>query len=204
MSRPTTIYRFGCFQLDAADRLLYRDGELVPLAPKILDTLLILVEHSGHVVTKEEFTRQLWPDTFVADGALTQSISLLRKALGDGGKVIENHPRRGYRFNAAVERTTVGRVPAMSADRVEDENPPGNFAGTLPPLTTGRLHPARLRCSLVDIAASRFANGRLTGRTLRVVAAVSSYWPAQDGSLPAERLPELRPRSHGLRRGLCD
>ena len=126
MRRSTTIYRFGSFQLDATDRLLYRDGELVPLAPKILHTLLILVERSGHVVTKEELTRQLWPDTFVGEGTLTQSVSLLRKALGDGGKWIENHPRRGYRFGANVEGETVEVLPVASASRINGQTTPGN------------------------------------------------------------------------------
>src|SRR5918997_1353242 len=116
MTGSRTIYRFDCFHLDSADRLLYRSGELVPLPPKILDTLLILVTNSGHVVTKEELTRQLWPDTFVGDGTLTQNISLLRKALGDGATWIENHPRRGYRFTADVQQETAEvTVPPSSA-----------------------------------------------------------------------------------------
>ena len=115
MREATMIYRFGCFQLDAADRLLYRNDKLVPLAPKVLDTLLILVSHSGHVVTREELTSQLWPDTFVGEGTLTQCISLLRKALGDEGKWIENHPRRGYRFSAIVDTHMVDALPVPSA-----------------------------------------------------------------------------------------
>jgi Tol biopolymer transport system component/DNA-binding winged helix-turn-helix (wHTH) protein len=96
------VYQFAAFRLDATDRLLYRDGLLVPLPPKVFDTLTILVANSGHVVGKDELMKQLWPDTFVAEGTLTQNISLLRKALGEGGKWIENHPRRGYRFTAPV------------------------------------------------------------------------------------------------------
>ena len=96
-------YRFGAFRLDATDRLLYREDELVALAPKAFDTLLLLVTNSGQVLKKDEMMKQLWPDTFVEEGTLAQYISLLRKALGDSAAWIENHPRRGYRFTAPVE-----------------------------------------------------------------------------------------------------
>jgi DNA-binding winged helix-turn-helix (wHTH) protein/TolB-like protein len=102
-SRTQHVYRFGDFRLDATQRLLYRDGQLVALPPKVFDTLMVLVAKSGQVVAKEEMMKQLWPDTFVEEGTLTQYISLLRKALGEGGMWIENHPRRGYRFTAQVE-----------------------------------------------------------------------------------------------------
>jgi TolB-like protein/DNA-binding winged helix-turn-helix (wHTH) protein/Tfp pilus assembly protein PilF len=99
-----TCYRFGSYRLDPGDRLLYKDAELVPLPPKVFDTLLFFVTHPARVLGKEEMLKQLWPDTFVEDGTLTQYISLLRKALGDDGKWIENLPRRGYRFTAPVEQ----------------------------------------------------------------------------------------------------
>ena len=98
------VYQFGPFRLDATDRLLYREGELVALAPKAFDTLLLLVTNSGHVLGKDEMMKQLWPDTFVEEGTLAQYVSLLRKALGDSAAWIENHPRRGYRFTAPVEQ----------------------------------------------------------------------------------------------------
>ena len=101
--RAKHVYRFGAFRLDATDRLLYREGELVALAPKAFDTLLLLVTNSGQVLGKDEMMKQLWPDTFVEEGTLAQYISLLRKALGDSATWIENHPRRGYRFTAPVE-----------------------------------------------------------------------------------------------------
>lgn len=101
------VYRFGQFCLDTEDRLLYRDGEMVPLPPKVFDTLLLLVSSSGRVLTKDEMMKQLWPDTFVEEGTLAQYIFLLRKVLGEA-KWIENHPRRGYRFTAPVEETPEG------------------------------------------------------------------------------------------------
>ena len=95
------FYEFGPFRLEVAERRLLRAGEPVSLPPKAFDTLLLLVERRGHVVKKDEIISRLWPDTFVEENNLTQYISLLRKALGDGrdgGRYIETVPRWGYRF----------------------------------------------------------------------------------------------------------
>jgi TolB-like protein/DNA-binding winged helix-turn-helix (wHTH) protein/Tfp pilus assembly protein PilF len=102
-SNGSHCYRFGPYRLDAADRLLYKGADHVPLPPKVFDTLLLFVTSSGRVLPKDEMLRQLWPDTFVEDGTLAQYISQLRKVLGDNGHWVENLPRRGYRFTAAVE-----------------------------------------------------------------------------------------------------
>jgi len=104
-SRTRTRYRFGSFELDAHDRLLTCQGDVVPLTPKALDTLLILVELGGHVVTKDELIERVWPDSFVEQNNLAQNISALRKALGEqaeGPKYIDTVPKRGYRFVAPV------------------------------------------------------------------------------------------------------
>src|SRR5258706_16044034 len=105
MSRLTKhLHEFGLFRLDAKERLLLHDGEIVPLTPKTFDMLLALVENSGHLLEKNELMQRLWPDSFVEEGSLAQNVSLLRKALGesDGQKFIETVPRRGYRFIASV------------------------------------------------------------------------------------------------------
>lgn len=103
------IYRFENFRLDVSNRLLLRGMETVPIPPKVFDLLLILVERSGTVVEKEELMNLLWPDTIVEENNLTVSMSVLRKALGDGKnglKFIETIPRRGYRLVATVEPAT--------------------------------------------------------------------------------------------------
>ncbi len=98
-------YRFGPFLYDAEQRVLYREGELVPLVPKALDTLQALLERRGRVVEKSQLMKLVWPDTHVEDVGLARNISLLRKALGDESDenpYIETVPRRGYRFAAQV------------------------------------------------------------------------------------------------------
>jgi DNA-binding winged helix-turn-helix (wHTH) protein/tetratricopeptide (TPR) repeat protein len=101
-----TLYEFGAFRLDPSERLLMRDGEPVPLAPKVFDTLTALIENSGRLLDKDELMSMLWPDTFVEEATLARNISDLRKALGDAGgkqEFIETVPKRGYRFIAAVK-----------------------------------------------------------------------------------------------------
>ncbi|HJZ68974.1 MAG TPA: winged helix-turn-helix domain-containing protein [Blastocatellia bacterium] len=99
------FYQFGRFRVSAVDRLLFRDDEVIPLTPKVFDILLTLIESSGQVLSKESLMKKVWPDTFVEEGNLTQNISLLRKALGEGqngNQYIETVARRGYRFVAPV------------------------------------------------------------------------------------------------------
>jgi eukaryotic-like serine/threonine-protein kinase len=94
------VYGFGPFQLDAGARLLTRDGATVPLTPKVFDTLVVLVENSGRMVSKEELMEAVWPGTFVEEMNLTQNISVLRRALGDSAqdpRYIITVSGRGYR-----------------------------------------------------------------------------------------------------------
>jgi DNA-binding winged helix-turn-helix (wHTH) protein/TolB-like protein/Tfp pilus assembly protein PilF len=103
--KPSQLYEFGPFCLNANERILQRQGEIVPLTPKVLQTLLVLVENREHVVSKDELLQTLWPDTFVEESSLTQNVSLLRRALNGSGadrQYIETIPKRGYRFIAEV------------------------------------------------------------------------------------------------------
>jgi len=100
------LYEFGPFRLDAEERLLFRGQEIVPLTPKVVETLLVLIEHRGQLLQKNELMSALWPDTFVEESSLAQNISLLRKAFGEehgGRQYIETLPKRGYRFVAEVK-----------------------------------------------------------------------------------------------------
>jgi DNA-binding winged helix-turn-helix (wHTH) protein/TolB-like protein/Tfp pilus assembly protein PilF len=99
------FYEFADFRLDVTERVLWRDSETVALTPKVFDTLLFLVQNSGHILTKDELMQTLWPDSFVEESSLTQNISLLRRALGQNASeslFIETIPKRGYRFVSEV------------------------------------------------------------------------------------------------------
>lgn len=105
------FYEFGRFRIRTGDRVLLRDQEIVPLTPKVFDILLALVESSGQVISKDGLMKKVWPDSFVEEGNLTQNISLLRKALGEGQNghhYIETVARRGYRFVAPVRESRDG------------------------------------------------------------------------------------------------
>lgn len=99
------LYNFGPFRLDTAEQILLRNGAPVPLPYKVLETLVALVEKSGHVISKDELMQRVWPDTFVEEANLTVNISTLRKALGQGSnghQYIETLPKHGYRFTSDV------------------------------------------------------------------------------------------------------
>jgi TolB-like protein/Tfp pilus assembly protein PilF len=96
------LYEFGLFRLDAAGRLLFRDGQRLPLSPKAVELLVVLVEAEANTVSKEELLNKVWADTAVEEGSITSHISLLRKTLGD--RYIETIPKRGYRFVGTLKQ----------------------------------------------------------------------------------------------------
>ena len=119
------FYEFGPFRLNAVERQLTRDGEVVALTPKVYDLLLVLVKNCGRMVDKEELMGALWPDTFVEEGNLTQNVSTLRKALGEntnGHRYIETIPKHGYRFVADV--SAVSENGASDNGKIEVIPPP--------------------------------------------------------------------------------
>ncbi|HKQ99406.1 MAG TPA: winged helix-turn-helix domain-containing protein, partial [Pyrinomonadaceae bacterium] len=111
------IYEFGDFQLDTAESVLRRAGEIVPLTPKAVQALTLLVESGGHVLSRTSLIEALWPDAFVEEANLTVTISMLRKALGEHEnklKFIETVPKRGYRFVATVKAMSVSTTPSRA------------------------------------------------------------------------------------------
>ena len=114
---PGSVYHFGPFRYDSTQRLLFRDGELIPLVPKAIDTLHALLERRGQVVGKAVLMKAVWPDCVVEDVGLARNISLLRKALGDDAEAyIETIPKRGYRFAAEVHDTNARHGEAAAVD----------------------------------------------------------------------------------------
>ena len=103
MSRPAKwFYLFDVFRVDPVERLLFKEDREVPLTPKVFDTLLVLLENSSHVLTKQELMQKVWPDSFVEENNLAQNISVLRKAIGED--FIQTVPKRGYRFVGDVRK----------------------------------------------------------------------------------------------------
>src|SRR3954469_4416441 len=99
------IYEFGPFRIDTGERLLWCGTTVIPLQPKAVDTLLVLVESKGRIVDRDELLTRVWPDVSVEPNSVDRNISLLRKVLGKtsgNGSSIETVARRGYRFTAPV------------------------------------------------------------------------------------------------------
>jgi DNA-binding winged helix-turn-helix (wHTH) protein/tetratricopeptide (TPR) repeat protein len=110
-------------QLDVDHRVLYHDREVIPLPPKAMDILLVLVEDAGQVVTRETLRQRVWENTFVEEANLTKNIGLLRSTLRvylDDSDPIKTISKRGYQFVAPVEtkRVESGAHGAMAV-RVE-------------------------------------------------------------------------------------
>ena len=100
------LYSFGEFNLNVEDHTLSRNGENVPVTPKMFDLLLVLVQNPRRVLKKDFLLQSVWPDSFVEEGNITFNIRQLRKALGDDAQTptyIETVQRRGYRFLMPVE-----------------------------------------------------------------------------------------------------
>ncbi len=175
------VYEFGDFRLDADKRLLLtRDGQLVPLKPKIFETLLYLVEHNGTVLAKDELMRAVWPDTVVEENNLSQNISALRRALGekpDQHRYIVTVPGRGFRFVAPV------------STRAHDEAR-GGTAAAAPGADAVRARLAETGAAAKDRPAGRpRGNLRLLGlaSALAIIFVVTGLhlWRTRTGTVPA-------------------
>ncbi|MCA1616990.1 MAG: transcriptional regulator, partial [Acidobacteria bacterium] len=115
-SRPKHLYEFGPFVLNPAEHTLLRDGQPLPLRPKVFDLLLVLVERHNHLIEKDELMSAVWPEQYVEEGNLNKTVSLLRLALGesvDGVRYIETVPKRGYRFAADVRKVCDNGDPEL-------------------------------------------------------------------------------------------
>src|SRR5436309_3517454 len=122
------LYEFGPFRLDPHKRLLLKGNEPVSLTPKVIETLILLVENHDRVLSKEELMKTLWPDSFVEESNLTQNIFVLRKALGDSQekRFILTVPGRGYQFIAILREI---------GEQSEKEAPAGSQVSVISPKT---------------------------------------------------------------------
>jgi DNA-binding winged helix-turn-helix (wHTH) protein len=104
--KPDSIYQFGKLRIDVLARTLRREAELVTLNRRAFDVLLYFVQNPGRVLTREELLKNAWPDAFVDESSLAQSISVLRRALeekpGDNSYIV-TLPGRGYQFVSQVQ-----------------------------------------------------------------------------------------------------
>src|SRR5882757_8236996 len=97
--------QFGPFELSSKQRVLRREGEVLPLGSRALDILIYLAGRPGEVIAKQELIDHVWPDVTVEEGSLRVHVAAIRKALGDGqfgNRYIVNMKGRGYSFVGTV------------------------------------------------------------------------------------------------------
>ena len=107
------LRQFGNFRLDTQKKVLWHNGESVPMPLKELEVLCMLVKSRGELVTKDEMLDEVWANSFVEESNLSRHIYLLRKTLKDLGAkedLIQNIPRRGYRFTGDVSEIEGGEI----------------------------------------------------------------------------------------------
>ncbi len=106
-SLTTNLYEFDEFRLDPQNRVLRRGGTTLPITPKAFDVLLLLIQNAGRIVTKDELIKAVWPNSFVEESNLTQTIFMVRKALDEtaGRRYILTVQGQGYRFLVPVTET---------------------------------------------------------------------------------------------------
>lgn len=127
------VYRFGPFTLDAQQLLLAHDGAPTALGPKVVETLLALIEAPGEVHAKSALLDRVWPEGYVEEANLAQNIYVLRKAMRAHWNVeaIETIPRRGYRFTQPV---SLEERPTAVPDHFEAPVGPAPVAALAPPV----------------------------------------------------------------------
>lgn len=131
-SKDKHFYCFKSFRLDVAERLLLHGESPVSLTPKAFDVLAVLVERSGHLVTKDELLKLVWSDSVVEEANIARVIHTLRKALNEdenGNKFIETVAKKGYRFVAEIDKIV---EPFES----ENNNGNGSSSNTEDPVKT--------------------------------------------------------------------
>lgn len=116
-----SLYQFGEFGLDPQARVLRKGREPVLLTPKAFDVLLLMVQNAGKTVSKDQLMESVWPNSFVEESNLTQTIFMVRRALDETSdrRYIMTVQGHGYRFVVPVtEESSVGaeaHVPIVSA-----------------------------------------------------------------------------------------
>ena len=119
-SEASTVFEFGPFRLEQSEHRLMHKDRPIPLPGKAFDTLSVLLERHGKLVSKQDLMNAVWPESVVEENNLDRNISTLRKALGEqdsGEPFIETVPRVGYRFIAPVNIAAPGFLRRRAEDR---------------------------------------------------------------------------------------
>ena len=191
-----TLYEFGSFRLNPAERLLLVNGEPVPLAPKAFDLLVVLVRNSGCLLSKGELIKTVWADAVVEDNNLDKTISALRKALGEDSaerKLIETVRGHGYRFIGSVIEIVADQSEVATRKVSADSREPGDQSLLLfqeDVQTTAQQSPSSpVRQRVTETARSWLGKSALFAGAVLLLAVLISIrvWSSKD-ALPYSSL----------------
>lgn len=170
-----TRYRFGPFRLDKEQLMLSLDDAPISLGPKVVETLLALVEHPGEVLGKTELLERVWPEGFVEEANLAQNIYVIRKALKLHWPcdAIETVPRRGYRFTGQVTQEHLSQMHV--AEPLEEAAPRPRRRFAFAAAAAGLV--LALTATLASLAHTyRSADAGLSPDGARLYAMGKFYW----------------------------
>jgi DNA-binding winged helix-turn-helix (wHTH) protein/TolB-like protein len=197
------FYEFGPFRLEPDERLLRNGDQALALAPKYFDLLVLLVQNSGRLLTKDQIMETVWSGSIVEEANLTVAISAIRKTLAEkesGIQYIETVPKKGYRFAAEVkevEEAPPTSLPSPDATRQESAM---KITAT-PAAGTQREESARLPESTQPLAGisrpSRYANRyqRIAALALMLIMVAVLIGVALHLRQAAHRPLSIQPRS---------
>ncbi len=198
-------YCWDDFVLDLDSFRLERAGHLVPLEPKALNLLALVVQRPGHVFTKQELFDALWPNTAVTDHALTRVVSQIRRGLGDEARearYLETVPTRGYRWIRPL--LPEATVAVAAAPPTPDVLP---IASPVLPQSNRWPRPA-IAAGLAVVATAAALSGwglggptasSLAGPAAAVDARPEGPWPVQQTTHPGlDMYPALSPQGDAL------
>ena len=215
LDRAQPVFEFGSFRLDPEQGVLLREGQIVHLTPKALNTLAVLVRQGGRVVDKDVLIQEVWPDTFVEENSLTRNISVLRRTLGsqsNGMPLIETVAKRGYRLAVAVTQVDA------SAETIPDIAQNDSFILPLPrsepvPAADEVVRPGLLRrrrlqvVTVVATVAAALIFVHVWRRSLPAQASSATFAASRQGDLavlPLQVLTPIDPSLDYLRIGIPD
>ena len=156
------LYTFGEFTVNAEDHTVSRNGDTVPVTPKMFDLLLVFVQHPGRVLGKDFLLKSVWPNSFVEEGNITFNIGQLRKALDDNVQspiYIETIPRRGYRFLPPVEASTE-TLPDDAEPVTDTQSPDATPSPTRRPYLIAVVAAILLIAGVVGLGGWLFRDGK--------------------------------------------
>src|SRR5277367_2582876 len=124
--RQLRLLRFENFEVDLRSGELRKAGVKLKFGGQPFQVLIVLMEHPGEVVTRDELQKRLWPDTFVdVDHNLNTAINKIREVLGDSAespRFVETLPRRGYRFIGELESAIQPVIPVVRVETGNDQH----------------------------------------------------------------------------------